>query len=507
MKILIVEDEGLVAEDIVQSLRDIGYETGEALDTGEEAVKLAASIAPDLILMDIRLRGRMDGVEAAKQIRAVLDIPIVFLSAYSDQGLLNMAKEAAPSGYLLKPFNKRELHTTIEMALHKHKLEKQLKEKHRWLATLLEHIGDGVVANDSRGAVTFMNPAAELLTGWKKEEAVGRGVAEIFNVVDECTYEPMDNPAMQALQQGVKVVLSEGALLIGKNAEEVPVCDSAAPILDEHGNLEGSVLVFRDDAQRRRKEYERLSEERTHHLQVQLEAIKRLDALKDEFLSTVSHELRTPIANMKLALKMIKDKTNPQRHDYYLSILEQECQREMKLVNDLLYLQSIGQDNNWLPPVTLNLQEWLPPLIEPFRARTHMNLQVLEFSIPESLPPFASDAAALERIVSELMNNACKYTPEQGMILLQVEPGAMQMDEVQSVLFRFTNTCADIAESELANIFKKFYRILGSDPNAQSGTGLGLALVKTLVERLGGTILVESNLGRTCFTVELPTHR
>jgi PAS domain S-box-containing protein len=507
MKILVVEDEGLVAEDIVQSLRDIGYETGEALDTGEEAVERAADIAPDLILMDIRLRGRMDGVEAAKQIRATLDIPIIFLSAYSDQSLLNKAKEASPSGYLLKPFNKRELFTTIEMAVHKHVLEKQLKEKHRWLATLLEHLGDGVVANDPQGAVTFMNPAAELLTGWKKEEAVGRGVAEIFNVVNECTYEPIDNPAMQALQQGVTVVLSEGALLISKNGEEVPVCDSAAPILDEHGNLEGSVLVFRDDAQRRLKEYERLSEERTHHLQAQLETLEKLDALKDEFLSTVSHELRTPIANMKLALRMIKDKTNPQRHDYYLNILEQECQREMKLVNDLLNLQSIGKDNNWLPPVTLNLQEWLPPLIEPFRSRTRINLQPLEFSIPKDLPPFATNAAAFERIVSELMNNACKYTPEAGMILVQVEPSTLQMGEVPSILLSVTNTCPDIAESELANIFKKFYRIVGNDPNAQSGTGLGLALVKTLVERLGGTIQVVSNHGRTCFTVELPTHR
>ena len=117
--------------------------------------------------MDIVLKGDMDGVEAAEQIRARFNIPIIYLTAYSDDKTLERAKITEPFGYIIKPFEEREFNSTIEIALYKHKMESKLRESEEWLATTLRSIGDAVISTDREGFVTFINPAAEVLTGWK----------------------------------------------------------------------------------------------------------------------------------------------------------------------------------------------------------------------------------------------------------------------------------------------------------------------------------------------------
>ena len=127
--------------------------------------------------MDIRLRGEMDGIQAAEAIRTRFDIPVVYVTANADEPTLQRAKQTEPYGFIIKPFQERELHTTIQMALYKHKMERRLRERERWSATTLRSINDGVITTDRQGVVEYMNPAAEELTGWQQEEAVGRDVA------------------------------------------------------------------------------------------------------------------------------------------------------------------------------------------------------------------------------------------------------------------------------------------------------------------------------------------
>src|SRR5205823_3297493 len=128
--------------------------------SGEEATRIAGESHPDLVLMDIILKGAMDGVEAAERIRSQYDIPIVFLTAHADQNTLDRAKITAPFGYILKPFNERELHTTVEIALYRHATEARVKKLEGWLSAVLESIGDAVFATDKWGLITFMNPTA-----------------------------------------------------------------------------------------------------------------------------------------------------------------------------------------------------------------------------------------------------------------------------------------------------------------------------------------------------------
>ncbi len=230
----------------------------------------------------------------------------------------------------------------------------------------------------------------------------------------------------------------------------------------------------------------------------QIQELTRIDQLKDDFLSTVSHELRTPLTNIKLSVQLLKITTSEEKRLHYLNILDTECSRETNLINDLLDLQRLeaeGPNVNWQP---IALADWLPPIVEPFYKRTETRQQTLTLHIANDIPPFWSDEASLERILVELINNACKYTPPLGAIVVSGQgrsPG---------VEISVRNSGVEIAESELLRIFDRFYRIPASDISKQGGTGLGLALVKKLVAHLGSTIQVNSGAGETVFTVQLP---
>ncbi len=178
-EILVVEDEGIVARDIQATLERLGYSITGTVASGEEAINMARYNHPDLVLMDIVLKGPIDGIEAAQKIRDELDIPVIYLTANADEATVERAKLTEPFGYILKPFEERELHTVVEMALHKHRLERQLQEREQWLSAVLRSIGDGVIATDDVGRVRFMNRIAEELTGWSQAEALDRQVGEI----------------------------------------------------------------------------------------------------------------------------------------------------------------------------------------------------------------------------------------------------------------------------------------------------------------------------------------
>ena len=135
--------------------------------------------------MDIMLQGEKSGVEAADEIYSQFDIPVVYLTAYADENTVQRAKKTEPFGYLLKPFEERELQTTIEIALYKFEMDMRLRSRERWLTTILQSVGDGVVATDKEGNITFMNPFAEDLTGWSQDEALNKPLKDTFYIVGE----------------------------------------------------------------------------------------------------------------------------------------------------------------------------------------------------------------------------------------------------------------------------------------------------------------------------------
>lgn len=266
--------------------------------------------------------------------------------------------------------------------------------------------------------------------------------------------------------------------------------------------------------------------------QTQVMELERLNRLKDDFLSTISHELRTPMSSIKMAIEMLElllfgdgdlgearsqvgDAWDGQpevglqarsfrsggsrsRLDLYFQVLKDECQKEIRLINDLLDLSRLNAETEPLMLSTMAARPWILHISEPFVDRALNQHQALQFDLPMELPFLTTDFFYLERILTELLNNACKYTPTGGAISVSAQASKTHL------YFRVTNSGIEIAPTEQARIFERFYRIPNDDPWRYSGTGLGLALVKKRVEQLHGTITVTSGEGQTTFTVSLP---
>lgn len=249
--------------------------------------------------------------------------------------------------------------------------------------------------------------------------------------------------------------------------------------------------------------------------QKQVEELERLNHLKDDFLCTVSHELRTPVSNIQMATQMMELLLNresetsvsdqspmkPPAHPEIarcMQMLRNESEREMSLINDLLDLQRLGSGTQPLLVTPIDLRDWLHHIGEPFEAKVQSQQQILEIDVPDDLPILYSDMAELGRVIAELLNNACKYTPAGGKIVVGARAIANKTE------IRVCNSGAEIPAAELPRIFDKFYRIPSNDPWKHGGTGLGLALAQKIVEHLQGSIRVESASGQTCFIVELP---
>ncbi|MDI9637980.1 PAS domain S-box protein [Geitlerinema splendidum] len=244
--------------------------------------------------------------------------------------------------------------------------------------------------------------------------------------------------------------------------------------------------------------------------QAQVQELQKLDRLKDEFMSSVQHELRTPMTNMKVALQMLKIELSraglvdrgaavaPTKVEHYLKILQDEWQRELRLINDLLEWQRLDRNHAPLSLEPLALELCLSQAVERFQERATHRHQTLHLEQASHLPLVYTEPETLEGIISELLTNACKYTPPGERIAIAA------VQKPQALEIRVTNFGVEIPENERSRIFERFYRIPDADPAQQGGTGLGLALVQKRVARLGGTIKVESQNHQTCFSVSLP---
>lgn len=257
-----------------------------------------------------------------------------------------------------------------------------------------------------------------------------------------------------------------------------------------------------------------------HTAQAQVEELERLNRLKDDFLSTISHELRTPMSNIKLATQMLevtllhpevdRRRTEDPMTSYclqpdslqkaarYFQVLRDECEREIALINDLLDLSRLDTEKKPLMLSQIEPKTWLPLVVEAFREQTQLHQQQLKLELPTDLPRLTTEQSSLERILMELLSNACKYTPAGETITVGLDVGGGEF------CLTVTNTGTEIPAIEHDRVFEKFYRIPNHDPWRYGGTGLGLALVKKLAEHLKATLQLESRASRTTFRLIVP---
>ena len=243
-RILIVEDERITAEDLRDILTDLGYSVVASVSSGPEAIERAGEARPDLALMDIRIKGDMDGTETAKILRERFNIPVVYLTAHADNATLSRAKLAAPLGYITKPFQEAELHASIEIALHKHHEDLKARKQEEVLSSTLRAMADGVIAVDRNQIVNLFNPAAEAWTGWKSDEAVGQTLHSVFPLADGASGEEMETPVWRVLSEGTLEDMSGDVLLVDRSGQKQAVSVSIAPTRDHHDEISGAVVVF-----------------------------------------------------------------------------------------------------------------------------------------------------------------------------------------------------------------------------------------------------------------------
>ncbi len=250
-KLLVVEDELIVAMDIKNRLENMGYFIVGTASSVEEAMKMATEALPDLVLMDIMLGDSMNGIEIAEHFREDLDIPVIYLTAYADDKTLSRAKITQPFGYILKPFEERELHSMIEIAIYNHDMERELRESRQWLNATLNSIGDAVIATDKDGIVRLINPSAEMLTGWKQNDAIGEPLDIVFNVIDEDTGKKVEDPGLKAKKEGIFYGLACNNILVGKDGRKIPIDIIGSLIKDDKDGILGTAITFYDTIERK----------------------------------------------------------------------------------------------------------------------------------------------------------------------------------------------------------------------------------------------------------------
>ncbi len=349
--------------------------------------------------------------------------------------------------------------------------EENLLRQKEWLRVTLESIGDAVIATDAGGNVVFMNPVAQEYLGWTEQEAAGRPLAGIFHLLNEYSRQRVSDPVAEVLQRGQVVGMANHTILVDRHGHERPIEDSAAPIKDGEGRVLGVIVVFHDVTRQRQAERE----------------LREADRRKDEFLATLAHELRNPLAPIRNALEILKHapgKTDlsQQAHE----TMERQLHQMVRLIDDLLDVSRITRGTLQLRRARVDLASVLYHAIETCRPMADAAGQQLIVSLPRDPLEVDGDSIRLAQVFTNLLNNACKFTGRDG----RIEVRARREDE--TVIVSVSDNGPGIPADQLTRIFEMFSQVDSTINRSQGGLGIGLTLVKQVVELHGGSVAAQS---------------
>jgi PAS domain S-box-containing protein len=380
-----------------------------------------------------------------------------------------------------------------------HKSEKSLR-------TTLASIGDAVVSTNATGLVVRMNPVAEALTGWSSADATGKALDEIFHIVHEDNRAPIESPVRRALGEGVVmgVVDADDTILIAKDGTTRPIAHRAAPLRDDAGAIDGVVLVFRDVTQEKIAAAERRAvAERKRVMDEQARRSQESSRLKSEFLANMSHELRTPLnAIIGFANLLHAEKAgviNDEQREYLGDVLS-SSRHLLQLINDVLDLSKIESGKSEVSFEAVDLTATAQEVTNILRGLAAEKRIRLSLDVDAGVPRVRADARMCKQILYNLLSNALKFTPDEGAVSLRI---ARNGDDTFTIAV--TDTGVGIAPADMDRLFVEFQQLDASMSKTYAGTGLGLALVKRMVEAHGGSVVARSELGRgSTFSATLP---
>ena len=486
-RILIVEDEEIVAADISEYLQQMGYLAVGQAASGEQAIGLAGELRPDLVLMDIRLEGKMDGVVAAKEIRQRFHIPSVFLSAYSEEATIQRAKLAEPFGYILKPFEGRELRATIEMALYKHRSEEALRkseahlkfalettETGAWELDLLDHQMERTLAHDR------IFGYETLLTSWSYERFLGHVL-------------PEDRPEMERTFSQAVATQSDWSFdcrIRRADGKVRWIWVRGGHERDFGGKVNRMSGLVRDITERKRME------DRAQQLQ-KMEAIGQLTG-------GVTHEFNNILAAVMMNLELVQTLSPGAEARELLGGALGSCQRAADLIKQLLAFsrQSV------MRPQPMDLAAMVSKQCQVLDRVLGQRI-ALEFSSADKLAWVNADMGMMDQVLFNLCLNARDAMKDGGRLqvrLTEAEVGAEQAkahdkQPGRHVCLSVTDNGCGMDDQTMQRLFEPFF----TTKDIGQGTGLGLATVRGMVQQHGGWVEVESCVGKgSTFQVYLP---
>lgn len=488
--ILIIEDESLVAEELSVRLGQLGHGVSAVVDNAADAFSFVSVVRPDLALVDINIKGSVNGIEVARRFREDFDLPVVFLTAHADGATLKEATATEPYGYLVKPFDKRSLAATLQTALRRRGAEDKLVKVERWLTTTMNSIGDAVISIDSLLRVSFINPVGERLTGWSFADAAGRPADEVL-CLRTASGETFRDVIEQAMSEGIVMNLDE-AELTTRDGRLLPIDDSVAPIRDDAGRITGLVVVFRDATARKQhtQELRQLHTELEDRVRIRTAQLQAANEDLAAFAQSIAHDLRAPLRAINAYTgRVIAEHSTALTSEgqRLLNVVTSRANQMAAMIDDYLRLSGlsrVGLHHEQVDMTQLARECW-DTVVAGLPRVPALALQ--------KLPPAFGDAGLLRQVWINLLANAVKFTRNTPAPQVRID-GA---DDGSRVRYRIADNGVGFDPAFTGKLFRVFERLHGQ--TEFEGNGIGLCIVQRILHRHEGDVTVDArpNAGAT----------
>jgi len=497
-RVVVAEDETIVAMDLAATLKALGCTVLAVVDNGIDAVEAAITHKADLVLMDIRLKGPMDGIEAAKAIHEQAAIPIIFLTAHGDVTTLDRAMGSSPYGYLVKPFDEGELQRAITVVITRRRVEQieharkddALWESEERFRLLLDSIHDyAIIQLDLEGRIATWNSGAEKMNGFTADEVIGRPVIEL-NPEEERDPEQLRAQLDRVAEQG-RVEVEEWR--VRKDGTRYWAHIVRTPMLDRHGRIAGYVAVTHDETQRRALEAQLL----------QSQKLESLGKLAGGIAHDFNNMLMVIFSRAELLLR-VNGTVEPQRR--YINDIRTAATKSRDLTQQLL----AAARRQVLQPQIVNLNEVVTSTMQLLASSLGENIRI-RTHVDERLWNIYADPGKLHQVLMNLAINASEAMPNGGSLTVETRnvrvdaeyvrqrPHLREGDYVQLIV---SDTGVGIAPELRDKIYDPFFSTRGR------GSGLGLAVVRGIIDQTGGQIWLYTEVGEgTTFKIYFPRVR